>query len=113
MKIGFRTPNVKKRVSARTTGRLKRSAKKVIPGYGSKGMGMVNDPNKAIYNKVYNSTTTGVEDIPTTTTSDSNDGCGCLGCLTAIYGIVLMLFSAIGLFIIGSILWIVLQVIFS
>lgn len=113
MKLGFRTPNVKKRVSARTTGRLKRSAKSVIPGYGTKGMGMVKDPSKAINNKIYHATTTGIDDIPTTTTSDSDDGCGCLGCMTLIYAIGLMLFSAVGLLIIGSILWIVLQAIFS
>lgn len=114
MKYGFRTPNVKKRVSARTTGRLKRSAKKVIPGYGAKGMGMVNDPSKAINNKIYHATTTGIDDIPTTTTTGGgDDGCGCLGCLTLIYAIGLMLFSAVGLLIIGSILWIVLQAIFS
>ena len=113
MKFGIRTPNVKKRISARTTGRLKRSAKSVIPGYGAKGMGMVNDPKKAINNTIYHSTTTGIDDIPTTTTGGGDDGCGCLGCLTLIYAIGLMLFSAVGLLIIGSILWIVLQAIFS
>ena len=113
MKYGFRTPNVKKRISARTTGRLKRSTKKVIPGYGAKGMGMVNDPSKAINNKIYHTTTTGIDDIPTTTTGGSDDGFGCLGCLTFIYAIGLMLFSAVGLLIVGTILWVVLQAIFS
>lgn len=101
MKYGFRTPNVKKRVSARTTGRLKRSAKKVIPGYGAKGMGMVNDPSKAINNKIYHTTTTGIDDIPTTTTTNSNDfGCGCLGCIAAIMQMLYYLFMiAVNLFI--------------
>lgn len=93
MKIGFRTPNVKKRVSARTTGRLKRSAKSVIPGYGAKGMGMVKDPSKAINNKIYHATTTGIDDIPTTTTGGSDDfGCGCLGCIAAIMQMLYYLF---------------------
>ena len=36
----------------------KEKAKKMInPLYGKKGMGLVNDPKKAIYNKVYNKTT--------------------------------------------------------
>ena len=35
MKFGFRTPNLKKSFKARTTGRIKRSAKKAInPFYG-------------------------------------------------------------------------------
>jgi hypothetical protein len=40
MKIGIRKPSLKKSISARTTGKLKRSVKKaVIPGYGQKGYG--------------------------------------------------------------------------
>ena len=101
MKYGFRTPNVKKRVSARTTGRLKRSAKSVIPGYGAKGMGMVNDPSKSINNKIYHATTTGMDDIPTTTSTNSTDfGCGCLGCIAAIMQMLYYLFMiAVNLFI--------------
>ena len=57
MKIGMRKPSIKKSVKARTTGRAKRAIKKaVIPGYGKKGMGWVNNPKKAAYNKVYNKT---------------------------------------------------------
>lgn len=57
MKIGFRTPSIKKSFKARTTGRLKRSIKKSgNPIYGKKGMGLLN-PKKAIYNKVYKKTT--------------------------------------------------------
>ena len=58
MKFGFRTPSFKKSISARTVGKVKRQAKKTInPMYGSKGMGMINNPSKAVYNKVYNRTT--------------------------------------------------------
>ena len=58
MKMGIRTPSLKKSFKARTTGRAKRAIKKaVIPGYGQKGMGWIHDPSKAAYNKVYNKTT--------------------------------------------------------
>lgn len=63
MKFGFRTPSVKRRISARTTGRLKRSAKSIIPGYGAKGMGLVKNPKKSLYNKVYHKTTVGTSDF--------------------------------------------------
>lgn len=64
MKFGMRTPSLKKSFKARTTGRFKRSMKKaLIPGYGKKGMGYIKNPKKAIYNKVYNKTTFGVNDI--------------------------------------------------
>lgn len=58
MKSGIRTPNLKKSLKAKTTGRMKRQIKKSVnPLYGKKGMGYVNNPKKAIYNKVYNKTT--------------------------------------------------------
>lgn len=58
MKFGPRKPNYKSSIKARTTGRVKRSAKKAVnPLYGKKGMGWVNNPKKAAYNKVYNKTT--------------------------------------------------------
>ena len=57
MKFGLRTPSLKKSISARTTGRAKRTIKKaLIPGYGKKGMGWLKNPKKAAYNKVYNKT---------------------------------------------------------
>ena len=60
----MRTPNINKRISARTTGKVTRAMNKAVnPLYGKKGMGFVNDPGKAIYNKVYNKTTTSVEKI--------------------------------------------------
>jgi len=58
MKIGMRTPSIKKRVKARTTGKLKRKVKKAtIPFYGKKGMGLIKNPKKSIYNRVYKRTT--------------------------------------------------------
>ena len=60
MKIGPRKPSIKKRVSARTTGSVKRKLKKaIIPGYGKKGTGWIKNPKRAMYNKVYRKTTTG------------------------------------------------------
>lgn len=64
MKFGYRKPSVRRSISARTTGRVKRAAKRSInPLYGKKGMGYVNNPQKALYNKIYNKTTIGVNDV--------------------------------------------------
>lgn len=58
MKIGYRTPSLKKSIKARTTGKIKRQIKSAVnPLYGKKGMGLINNPKKAMYNKVYNKTT--------------------------------------------------------
>lgn len=58
MKFGFRTPNLNKKLKARTTGILKRKVKKAVnPLYGKKGMGWINNPQKALYNKIYNKVT--------------------------------------------------------
>ena len=64
MKIGIRTPSLKKSVKARTTGKLKRKVKSSVnPLYGKKGMGWVNNPKKALYNKVYKKTSFNIFDI--------------------------------------------------
>ena len=64
MKYGMRTPNINKRISARTTGKIKRTVNKAVnPLYGKKGMGFINNPSKAIYNKVYNKTTKSIDNI--------------------------------------------------
>lgn len=64
MKMGVRKPNIKSRVKARTTGKMKRAVKKSVnPLYGKKGMGYINDPKKAVYNKIYNKTTVSVDDV--------------------------------------------------
>lgn len=57
MKFGIRKPSVKKSLSARTTGKAKRKLKRLTnPFYGKKGMGFINNPKKALYNKAYNKT---------------------------------------------------------
>lgn len=64
MKFGFRKPSLKKKIKAKTTGKMKRSINKAIkPGYGKKGVGILKNPKKAAYNKVYHKTTTSIRDI--------------------------------------------------
>lgn len=64
MKFGIRTPNLSKRIKSRTTGKIKRMANKTVnPLYGKKGMGYVNNPKKAIYNKVYNKTSVSTDNL--------------------------------------------------
>ena len=64
MKMGFRTPNINKKIKSRTSGALNRRVKSSInPLYGIKGVGVVNNPKKAIYNKIYNSTTMSIGDF--------------------------------------------------
>ena len=58
MKFGLRTPSLKKRLSARTSGAMKRKIKRaLIPGYGRRGRGWLTNPRKALYNKIYRKTT--------------------------------------------------------
>ena len=64
MKIGLRKPSLKKSFKARTTGRIKRSIKKSSnPFYGKKGIGLITNPKRAIYNKVYNKTSFSIFDL--------------------------------------------------
>lgn len=64
MKVGLRTPSVKKSVKARTMGKIKRKVKRTVnPLYGKKGMGYIKNPKKAISNKVYHKTTFGVGNV--------------------------------------------------
>ena len=62
MKFGVRTPSLKKSVKARTTGKVKRAVKKeTTPLYGKAGI--VKDPKKALYNKVYKKTSFSIFDL--------------------------------------------------
>ncbi len=63
MKIGLRTPSLKRSISARTKGRFTRAVKRaLIPGYGKPGMGILH-PKRALYNKVYRMTTFSIFDL--------------------------------------------------
>lgn len=76
MKIGYRTPNLNKRISANTTGSIKREIKKTInPLYEKKGMGYVNNPKKAIYDKVYQKTTFSIDNYDDFTSVLNSDKC--------------------------------------
>ena len=58
MKIGMRTPNLKRAFKARTIGKSKKAMKKMInPLYNKKGVGFVKSPRKSITNSIYKKTT--------------------------------------------------------
>lgn len=58
MKVGLRTPSIKKSFKARTTGKYKRKLKRLVnPFYGKKGMGWIKNPSRALKNKIYHKTT--------------------------------------------------------
>ena len=102
MKIGIRTPNLKKSFKARTTGKAKRAIKKaVIPGYWQKGMGWIHDPERAAYNNVYNKTTVSAKDLVEGKSNKKNFGediiCGIIG-LIFILGIVFIIVFLLWLF---------------
>lgn len=57
MKFGVRKLSLKKSFKANTTGKLKRKMKKAVnPFYGKKGIGLITNPKKSLYNKVYSKT---------------------------------------------------------
>lgn len=85
----IRKPSINKSISARTTGRAKRSFKRLAnPLYGKAGMGWLTNPKKAAYNKVYSKTTFSAK--------------GLTGCLTAciyypIYWTFMLMFWILGI----------------
>ena len=120
MKIGIREPSIKKSIKARTTGRVKRAIKSSInPLYGKKGMGWINNPKKALYNKVYNKTTVGVTDILGDKTKNTSKTGGALNGIGSIFGLIgsliqiavaLIQLIFYGALLIG-IIWVVIQII--
>lgn len=64
MKFGMRKPSFRKSFKARTAGKIKRSLKKtLIPGYGKKGVGLIKNPCKSLYNRVYHKTSFSILDL--------------------------------------------------
>ena len=57
MKFGFRIPSLTKRIAARTS--IKRIIRHNLGFKAPKGFGILTDPEKAIYNKVYSKTSKG------------------------------------------------------
>lgn len=93
MKMGYRKPSLSKRVSARTTGRAKRKVKSFInPSYGKKGVGWINNPKKALYNKTYNKTTVDVfkSTKKANKSRPDNENEGCIGCVLLIFTLLLV-----------------------
>lgn len=116
MKVGMRKPSIKKSIKASTTGRVKRTIKSNVNSlYGKKGMGYINNPEKAIYNKVYNKTTVGVNDVIRESSDKSHikqEPIGALGCI----GLVIQLIVSVGQLVFYGILlvgliWFIVQII--
>ena len=61
MKFGFRTPSVKRRISARLS--WKRYARHSLGLKAPRGWGWITNPKKAAYNRIYRRTTFGLEDL--------------------------------------------------
>jgi len=57
MKFGFRIPSITKRIAARTS--IKRIIQNKTGLKMPRGYGWIRDPNKFVYNKVYNKTSRG------------------------------------------------------
>ena len=57
MKFGLRIPSITKRIAASTS--IKRYVRQNLGFKAPRGMGWVNNPQKALYNKVYNKTSRG------------------------------------------------------
>lgn len=72
VKIGVRTPSIKRSVKARTTGRITRTVKRSVnPVYGKKGTGFITNPERSIKNAVYHRTTVGINPLSTLATNQS------------------------------------------
>lgn len=81
----IRHRSLTKSIKARTTAKYKRQLKKkIIPGYGKKGAGVIKDPKRSMHNAIYSRTTIDSRDLgKSKNKSKSNDsdekmGCGCV-----------------------------------
>lgn len=61
MKFGLRTPSIKKMISSRLS--VKRYIRHNLGLKAPKGYGIITDPKKAVYNKVYHKTTFSIFDL--------------------------------------------------
>lgn len=79
----FRRRSITKSITARTSAKYKRQIKKkILPGYGKKGAGVIKDPKKSMYNAICNRTTIDTRKISKSKQakndkSDNKLGCGC------------------------------------
>lgn len=96
MKFGFRKPSLKRRIAARTS--LKRVVRHKLGVKAPRGMGIVTNPKKAVYNKIYNQVTIdpikGASKRRRTAQNDSVDfmSTGCSLVLVALGAIIYLLF---------------------
>ena len=61
MKFGFRIPSLKKRIAARTS--LKRFVRHSMGLKAPRGFGVITNPKRALYNRIYTRTTFGFKNI--------------------------------------------------
>jgi hypothetical protein len=61
MRFGFRAPSLKKRIAARTS--LQRYVRHSLGFKAPRGFGILTNPKKSMYNKIYCRTTIGLEDL--------------------------------------------------
>lgn len=61
MKFGLRTPSLKKSFAARTS--LKRVIRHQMGLKAPRGMGIITNPKKAVYNRIYTRTTFSIWDL--------------------------------------------------
>lgn len=95
----IRHRSLRKSISARTTAKYKRQIKKkILPGYGKKGAGVIKNPKKSLYNAVYNRATIDTRKIGKSKrkgSSDNENKLGC-GCATALVFFGALVGQAIG-----------------
>jgi hypothetical protein len=87
MKFGFRKPSLRKSIAARTS--LKRFIRHSVGLKAPRGWGWLTNPKKAAYNRVYNRTTFGWQDLLRTRRRSSQ------GCLVMIIGVVVVAMMAV------------------
>lgn len=117
MKIGVRTPSIKKSVSARTTGRINREIKRAVnPVYGKKGMGWINDPKRAAYNKIYNKTTVAAKELIEGNSNNNDKQSSFMGVVGSIFSfignLIMLLVSLIQVIFYGAILVFLIYIIY-
>lgn len=117
MKIGVRTPSIKKSVSARTTGRINREIKRAVnPVCGKKGMGWINDPKCAAYNKIYNKTTVSAKELIEGNSNNNDTQGSFIGVVGSIFSfignLIMLLVSLIQVILYGAILVFLIYIIY-
>jgi len=85
MKFGFRKPSLRKSIAARTS--VKRYVRHSLGFKAPRGWGWLTNPKKAAYNRIYNRTTFGWQDLFKTARRRSASK-GCLVIIVSLAGVV-------------------------